>query len=746
MARLGRGGDGAAAGAAAAAEAAAIAASLGGVPDLGLPAVGMQSGAAPLGSGPVAFAQPSVSQAVTVLVSNEAHDAYRLAYEQDGAGAPAPLPRLSGPGGEMRIGNPTEATVLAAEASIAAATAMAAAERGASASTGSSWVAPPVLGGSGFALAGLPQSLAPPQPIASAWSFTGPSLSEASRLPPAPTNIDVPRQAATLAAGLAGYADGGVAPVVNCWVNGVPCAYDNQDWAYRRVPEAPAALQEPRGRQPEVAVPQTQAFSRRLVEERSGPVTPRLVNEQVTYAAQATVPQFTAEAERVIRSRSVPMTPTSRTRLAGLLPAAAQGSTAVWSSVSPVPAVSAYPCPVWPPPPLPPVSCELQARLEALEAQKKQSIDIVREKRLAELKLELDTAQVSMTQAKTLEQQLEQTNIDWKVKLEVLEARFQENEAASLRRLEEAEREAEARGREEINRLSRELQAIRSESDRAVDDVERRGQDEIARLRAELQAQREKDRSARETVQRYEIEISQLRSDLELQQDAVSQASDKLRKLERTIQEKNEELDRERAEARRRSSSVQDQQRSFEVELTKLTSDSEELRLKLKKVVEERDMLDSDLQHYKKANAQREEECKNLRASISEERNLTRLLQRELETRKAEVNVAEKRESIISRQSLGGSSGFQGSRQGSMRGSAAGMIDVDLTDDVAVSERAVARTSGASAGYAAARASQSYESQRRASEKVVTTTYEVDVEVSASGSESSSYSGSGSRR
>merc|ERR1712118_546502 len=74
-----------------------------------------------------------------------------------------------------------------------------------------------------------------------------------------------------------------------------------------------------------------------------------------------------------------------------------------------------------------------------------------------------------------------------------------------------------------------------------------------------------------------------------------------------------------------------------EVELSKINSETEDLRLRLKQVTDERDRLESVFTHIKKANSQRENECKQLRSSITEDRQHVRLLQSQLQTCKAEV-------------------------------------------------------------------------------------------------------------
>lgn len=351
----------------------------------------------------------------------------------------------------------------------------------------------------------------------------------------------------------------------------------------------------------------------------------------------------TAEHERSSRSRSV--TP-ARTLYANGQPVQA------WSSMSPMPALTPmrptsitaagmpmtttisaaapYGCPaVWPPPPLPPVNSDLAARLEALESQKAAlgTLDTPREKRLEELQTKLSSAQATASQCKELEQQLEKCNADWKRKFDELEARWKEEEESSARRVEEAAALAEKTVRENIERLQKELQTVRSEGDRAVEEAQRRGQEEIDKLKRELRLAGEAEERSNTEASRRDTELLQLRSELERENQRFQDGTTQLRRLEQRAQDLEEELRKERSSSKSRDVAVEEQARSSEVQLQTLRRDAEDLRGKLREVTADRDQLGGDVQSLRKANEQRETECKSLRKSISDEKEQIRYLQ-----------------------------------------------------------------------------------------------------------------------
>mmetsp|Transcript_29766 Transcript_29766/g.51718 ORF Transcript_29766/g.51718 Transcript_29766/m.51718 type:complete len:321 (-) Transcript_29766:25-987(-) len=147
---------------------------------------------------------------------------------------------------------------------------------------------------------------------------------------------------------------------------------------------------------------------------------------------------------------------------------------------------------VWPPPPLPPVSCEITARIEALERQRNLSQELVRERDI----------------------ELEATVAEWRAKVELLEARLRSEESAAARRAEEVEQ----RIREE---MQLEVQGAR-------DLARRLGAEDVERLRMELR--------------QAEIVIQELRSEKEtrsLDQRGQNSSSDVHRQIEVLIAERD---------------------------------------------------------------------------------------------------------------------------------------------------------------------------------------------------------------
>lgn len=378
------------------------------------------------------------------------------------------------------------------------------------------------------------------------------------------------------------------------------------------------------------------------------PLTPRGVSDQATgpaalvdaqyglggvtngIAASSSVPFLNLEGAG-LRSRSQPMTPTGVRGKVGQ-PRPPGVPSGVLSTVSPYngPVNYAATCQVWPPPPLPPVNCELSARLEALEAQRISSIETMRDRRIQELSSELSISKAATAQCKTLEAELEKCNKDWKEKCDALEERLRANEGSVARRIDEAIRDVELRAKEEHERLRLELQAVRGEDARARDAANQRAQAELERLRSELQVARDVERRTRDEAQQRELDGSRLRREVEELKEEVSRAAEQLRTSDRNVQELTEQLEVEKDQFSQHSSEI------------------EELRKRLRIVSEQRDQLDSDVGHLKRANAQRDEECLQLRASVREEQNAVKLLQKEIETRKAEASMAMARAKLTS--------------------------------------------------------------------------------------------------
>jgi chromosome segregation ATPase len=330
--------------------------------------------------------------------------------------------------------------------------------------------------------------------------------------------------------------------------------------------------------------------------------------------------------------------------------------------------VSGYSVPVWPPPPLPPINNELSARLEALEAQQGSAQEVAREKKLEQLRAELQNAQDSASECKRLELQLEQCNNEWRYKFDALEGRYKHGEAAGSRRMEEAVREAELKGQEELAVLRLELQAVKDESGRTYHDHQA-SQDEISRLRHDVQAARDAEQMLKGQIAEQALEILKLRENDEKYREDVSLKTDKLRGLERSNKDLLEELEREKAGARDRSMDADSQRRQLELTLEQIRDQAEELKINLQRVTQQRDRLDSDLQSLKKAAEQRHEECEQLRKTIREQQYGAKSLQLELQSRKAQNSAdASKAQLEEDRRVSLGSGGSRTSVLGSLGG------------------------------------------------------------------------------
>jgi len=109
---------------------------------------------------------------------------------------------------------------------------------------------------------------------------------------------------------------------------------------------------------------------------------------------------------------------------------------------------------VWPPPPLPPVSCEITARIESLERMRISSLEQMHEKNF----------------------ELDAVGAEWKAKVELLEAKLRAQATAGSRQAEEAVRNVEFRVRDEM----------RAEVQGVSETLRRSYQDEIDRLKSDL--------------------------------------------------------------------------------------------------------------------------------------------------------------------------------------------------------------------------------------------------------------------
>jgi len=689
---------GATAGAKAAAEAANIAASLGGLPDLGLPPVGTFQSGGHTSVGINGGAQVSNLQGYSTSMMNSQFEPRVQDRISDVSNAPPPLPRLSAPSStgamrfadkppEMPLGGDTrlEATVHAAELTLAEAHRMAAAERerGVAGSAGSSWVAPPI--DTMQVDNGLPHSYVPPLRI------NDPGLQQqASANAPGMMLSRVFRSE-----------NGEVSEQQNFGHqhNSIRQAYVDRQLSangygstYRTVleadlPPSQALLleQQQQSRQPvERLRPMTPPAA--TVYER--PITPRQQVQTIlpeslaptqgyfgVASRQASMPQLNFDGERPGRSRSVPMTPNSL-RFAGYLPPASAGY------ISPVPAAASYACAVWPPPPLPPVSCELTARLDALEAQKNSAIDRVRETRLEKIRGELELAQAAASQCKLLEQQLEQCNVEWKVKFDLLEMKCKQSEAEASSRIAQAVREAEGKSREDLEILRKELQVVRSEGDRALEESQLKHQEIIDRLRRELEETL--------TSQRIDPSVAQLRGKLEAQQEEVNRLTDELIQLQKRNIALTEQLRTDKVQVDSRSLELRNQQTAYEADLMIVKEKNEDLRRQIKEKTQQRDQLEGDLTAFKAANKQKELECEKLRAALKDEKKEVALLTAEVQTQKAAVELDEAKDRLFSPRM---------SAVSNLSGQQSMMIDVDMTEDMEIPRRSSRSSSDARRQY-----------------------------------------------
>jgi len=344
-----------------------------------------------------------------------------------------------------------------------------------------------------------------------------------------------------------------------------------------------------------------------------------------------------ADLERPKRGRSVPVTPRVYYR------------PVCYQPMSPM--VPIQPA-VWAPPPLPPVSTELTARLDALEVQR---VDKARELRVEQLRQELLSSQASAAQRRALEVQLENSSAEWRERVEVLETKHRQDQATLNLRAEEemrareeadrlrielqASRDAEARQREEndrlrvdvqeLDRLRVELQVARDADKNNFDLQLRRLQEDNERLRIEIQTIRDTELRTRGELQRDAADVDRLQQELQRQGEEARRNADKVQMSERRIVELSSEMDGLRQGERRGSLTLQDIRRQLQV------------------VIGERDVALSDVGHLKKANAQREAEARNLRQSLQEEQNAINLMKKENETLRAELQMVNARLRLV---------------------------------------------------------------------------------------------------
>jgi hypothetical protein len=250
---------------------------------------------------------------------------------------------------------------------------------------------------------------------------------------------------------------------------------------------------------------------------------------------------------------------------------------------------------------------------------------------LEELREELHRAQTTAANCKSMEVQLEQCNDAWKEKFLALEARFKAEQLDATLRIEEAARKAELKSQEEIRRLQVELEAVEYKSARSSEDLNSQRRADMERLQREVHFAKESESSTCEEERKRAVEVSRLQSELDLQQEETLRFTEQLQKFKQRASDLEEELAREKAEARRYQLE-QANARTREAE-------TEDLNVRLKQVTEERDQLESDFAHLKNANNQRQEECKQLKASVLEEREHIKLLEAAKQKWIAEANL-----------------------------------------------------------------------------------------------------------
>jgi len=220
---------------------------------------------------------------------------------------------------------------------------------------------------------------------------------------------------------------------------------------------------------------------------------------------------------------------------------------------------------VWPPPPLPPVSCEITARIECLERQRILSLEAVREKNF----------------------ELDAVGAEWKAKVELLEARLRAQATAGSRQAEEAVRNVEFRVRDEM----------RAEVQGVSETLRRSYQDEIDRLKSDL---RQAEAKINELESGYGRRDTIIIEDLSRQLEAMTNERDLL---------STDNVHLKKANAQR------------EQESSTLRVMLNEERKHLKLLENERDTLKADIEAQRaRARLDRDEEV--LRQSFSSQTNI----------------------------------------------------------------------------------------------------------------------------
>lgn len=115
----------------------------------------------------------------------------------------------------------------------------------------------------------------------------------------------------------------------------------------------------------------------------------------------------------------------------------------------------------WPPPPLPPMSSEVIVRLSSLEAQRVSTDDVEYERLIEQLRVKLRDVQAWVAQQEGLQEQIERCNMEWRERVQALEARSLQRQLEAEARLKQATCDAEERGHKECEKLRAEVQAAK---------------------------------------------------------------------------------------------------------------------------------------------------------------------------------------------------------------------------------------------------------------------------------------------
>jgi len=295
---------------------------------------------------------------------------------------------------------------------------------------------------------------------------------------------------------------------------------------------------------------------------------------------------------------------------------------------------------VTPPPPIPPVSSELTARIDKLEEQRV-SIEDACEQRVQQLKAELHAAQVSALQGQMREVEVEQNNAEWKERLQTLETRMRAEQGAAVLRVEEAMRQraeelssdSALRWQSERERLLADLQAAR-EALRRAEEQQRRFHDDAERLRGELLGLRSSEQSACAEAQRGQSAGERAQEDLRQLRAEARRLSERLAAAERRAQDVTLELEGEKASSRQAKAALQEQRAAGESRLNQARAKIEELRRHLAEAEAARDVASTDLAHLRKANGLRAQEAQGLRQALQEEARTVEILQLQVEALK----------------------------------------------------------------------------------------------------------------